>query len=164
MKKNPIEELADYILPIYKKYDSEDVEDPYWMFSNAGDEDDTFCYGCGEKRREELLGSHPDEAEDLESLDGGFPIDSDSCCHCQTCGKTLAFELTDEGIEYELDHFEEYGISVPIPPDDAYHVVKMLRLDCYTKSCEEILDDPDIVQRISKLVVQTVEKIRKELT
>jgi hypothetical protein len=101
-----------------------DVQDPYWFIHNAGGEQQTFCFECGEKRRMELLKKFRNDPETLrllDSLDGGWSLDSDSCEHCATCGRLLAYSLTDYGAESEWDHFRESEINLA-SPEVAYHI------------------------------------------
>ena len=106
-----------------------DVEQPYWFIHNACGEEGTFCFDCGEKRRAELIASHPGKTPEqlnLHMLDGGWSIECDSCEHCEKCGQLLEYSLTDYGAESEWEHFQEHGISLR-DPDTAYHVQAILQ-------------------------------------
>ena len=106
-----------------------DVEQPYWFIHNAGGEESTFCFQCGEKRRLELIKKHRDDAHTLDllkMLDGGWTGESDSCEHCHTCGQLLHYSLTDYGAESEWEHYREAGINLG-SPEEAYHIQAMLQ-------------------------------------
>lgn len=82
---------------------------PYWR---EGDENE-YCRPCFDK----LFSS--DERE------GGYCAERDGCTHCETCGKILAYTLTDYGAEEELDYYEDAEWDWN-DPDDCYHVAAML--------------------------------------
>lgn len=46
------------------------------------------------------------------AADGGWTGESDGWRYCENCGKSLYVNLTDHGVEEELNHWEHYG-----PPD-----------------------------------------------
>lgn len=105
-----------------------DEKDSYWFIHNAGGEDRTFCFECGEKRRLELIvenKDNPKELDHLGSLDGGFSQESDSCVHCETCGHILSYSLTNYGAESEWDHFLTNGVHID-SPDVGYHILAIL--------------------------------------
>lgn len=105
-----------------------DVQMPFWFIHNAGDEDGTFCFDCGEKRRAQLIKNHKDDKDVLSNLvflDGGYSMECDSCSHCATCGQLLQYSLTDYGCESEWDHFRENGIDVS-SSSVAYHIQRLL--------------------------------------
>lgn len=108
----------------------------HWIARHECDEEETFCYECGEKRRQELLCiciflrllGHPIDPnawDNLEELDGGWgAFESDGCRHCETCGKILDYCLTAWGVGAEIDHFEENGFS--LNPDECFHILRII--------------------------------------
>jgi hypothetical protein len=104
-----------------------DPQSPYWFMHNAANECGLFCFDCGEERRLKLIAENqgkPDVLELLEHLDGGWPLESDGCAHCDTCGQLLDYSLTNWGQRSEFDHFAKHGIENT--PEAAYHIAAML--------------------------------------
>ena len=112
-----------------KMADKADVEKPHWFIHNAGGEERTYCFDCGEKRRQELIATNqgkPEVLRLLDRLDGGFSTECDSCEHCETCGQLLDYSLTDYGAKSEWDHFQEHGINLS-SADCGYHIQTVLQ-------------------------------------
>lgn len=97
----------------------------FWLDSDAGP---SYCRECAEAARAAEMGlerwpEKPDKftwdysaedqaAADLidvlkEGIDGGFDTISDSTAACKTCGRTLSYILTDEGVESEVEYYRE---------------------------------------------------------
>lgn len=83
----------------------------YWKVDDASGED--FCHDCIKK---EL----PD-GEYGEDYEGGYGLESDGSRVCCKCGKLLDYTLTNYGIDYEIEHFEEYPPDLN-NPDQCYEI------------------------------------------
>lgn len=92
-----------------------DVQFPYWLSGGGADEGLSFCFECANKN----------VSDDVE-VNGGWVQDSDSCCHCEECGILLDYNLTEVGVASELEHFIANGITSPVNPEIAYHLLGLL--------------------------------------
>jgi hypothetical protein len=88
---------------------------PYWLSND--DCGYTYCRKCALKALKAKPGAE---------LDGGFHCESDSCQHCETCGKLLDYTLTNCGAAEEIDHFSKARFREPLDRDEAYHIARML--------------------------------------
>lgn len=92
--------------------------DPYWLSND--DCGYTYCRKCALKVLKATPGAE---------LDGGFHFESDSCEHCETCGKPLDYTLTNTGASAEMDHYSKVRFRAPLDRDEAYHVARMFGAD-----------------------------------
>ncbi|MCO8261534.1 hypothetical protein NC656_08245 [Pseudomonas asiatica] len=97
-----------------------DVPHPHWIGGKDADQGPSYCRSCAEAKV---------EAREAEYVDGGWQQDNDGCCHCDTCGRLLEYNLTDYGAAEELEHYLANPPPVPISPEDAFHIAKMLEHD-----------------------------------
>lgn len=80
------------------------------------DEGTNYCRPCCEKAVRKIRKSHPKEARDVNiCVDGGWSTDHDSPPYCETCGVPLDGDLTDCGVEEEIQALTTYAI--PTTPD-----------------------------------------------
>lgn len=105
----------------------------YWLDSDAGP---SYCRKCVvlARGREFELGPplvdeafyHRDELQDAfyEGIDGGFDTTSDSTQACETCGKTLSYILTDEGVQQEVDYYREAPL-IAVRDEDSYALERL---------------------------------------
>lgn len=95
------------------------VEVPYprWLGGDAADQGLSFCLECAKNRV---------AAGEAESVDGGWPQDNDTCCHCEDCGRLLDYTLTDHGVTEEMGHFGSDDFAREMTPDLAYHLARVL--------------------------------------
>lgn len=92
----------------------------FWLVSDAGP---SYCRPCAVKARakELKLDKPPQDGpsyrrsdkgdEFFEGIDGGFDTNSEHAEHCDTCGDTLSYILTDYGVDAELDYIAEAPIT-----------------------------------------------------
>lgn len=104
------EELISAVIqPVISKLE---VKNQYWFYQNEID-DESYCYDCGEKRREELITLHPNE----EISFMGINCPEDHQAYCATCGVLLDSCYTDYVCESDLDYFAENGFDAKCPED-----------------------------------------------
>lgn len=72
-------------------------EPPYWIYGD--NEAESWCYDC---LRKELP-----SGKIGEDYGGGYSCEDDGSEVCCKCGNLLQYELTNYGVDYELEHFEE---------------------------------------------------------
>lgn len=104
-----------FLLEALDGFAKQDQPAPYW-FSN----DDTgyvYCLACAKKVM---------AGKARARLDGGFCYETDSCLHCESCGVTLDYTLTDYGANEEWLHFKGRRFRRPLDRDEAFHLARML--------------------------------------
>lgn len=111
------------------------VEAPYprWLGGYDVDQGPSYCYDCAAKRV---------EAGEAQSVDGGWPQDCDTCCHCEDCGRLLAYTLTEWGVGQELVHFASDALDREVTPELAYHLARVL---------EQHGEHPDVLGLVPKV-------------
>ena len=90
---------------------------PHWLGGEDVDQGPSYCFDCANK----IVA-----AGKAEFVDGGWPQDNDGCCHCEDCGRLLAYTLTDYGVEEELSHFKGDRLRRAMSPELAYHLARVL--------------------------------------
>lgn len=93
---------------------------PHWMSGDKAEPSYCYCEPCAEK---ELA------AGNGEFVDGGWGSEeSDTCIHCETCGRVLSYVLTEYGVASEIAHFRKrFRTDVrPLYKDEAYHLARIL--------------------------------------
>lgn len=76
----------------------------YWLIGGKDDQGESYCLDCIRELKP--------NAEYGEDYEGGMIWgESDSCEHCEECGKLLCYTLTDYGVRNELDHFVDTGLD-----------------------------------------------------
>lgn len=98
------------------------LEYPYWLCTGGlvVVDFDLLCLACIRKKVAQ-------DALDPRFISGGHgpEIESDSCCHCATCGRLLEYTLSESGGFYELAHFSE-NLPVTMDRETALHVARMV--------------------------------------
>lgn len=123
------------------------TEPEYWI--QGWDEGQDFCYDCAEKKLAELkLDPVNKDRLDILMVDGGWGSESDSQDSCETCGVSLKVCLTDAGVEYELDHFEENGFDLT-STDDCYCLQQVL------ESCPYSQELQDRIEKLAQRILDT---------
>ena len=111
-----------------------EVPAPYWLTGSDADESQVYCFSCAEAAAAKSIGTE---------VAGGYGGESDSCEHCDTCGRVLDYTLTDAGVGSEIDHFRKVRFRKPLGKEEAYHVARMLA------GAE---DDPDAIRIATRAV------------
>lgn len=99
---------------LFDRYAELYPEPPYWPAN-----DDIGEHYC----RKHALEKAGREGE----IDGGVVRETDTCCHCRTCGKLLDYTLTDAGADQELAHFRtvKFRRDKPLDRETAYHLARL---------------------------------------
>lgn len=86
----------------------------YWLMDN---EHETFCQRCVEKI-----------AKGREYTGYGCAAEQDGCLHCDRCGVTLDYVLTDHGALEELSHFKtvKFRRGKSLDRQTAYHLARLI--------------------------------------
>lgn len=85
-------------------------ENPYWLTATM----QTYCLAC-------IVENFP-HAQIEDDYDGGFHWESDDAVNCSKCGKTLAYTLTSEGVNAELDLWQDWDWN---NPEDCYALARI---------------------------------------
>jgi hypothetical protein len=108
-----IQEVADLLRPL-----AADPPPQHWLDSNHAV---SYCWPCARKARWHELGNVGDPPAEVDwfrrdvteqairdGIDGGdwYSGTADSPVACATCGCTLAFTLTECGVDYTMEGFE----------------------------------------------------------
>ncbi len=101
----------------------------FWLESDAGP---SYCWPCAIKARAEEFGFgiplHDSnrwccetdlEEAFYEGIDGGRDLEGDSTQHCDTCGTTLSYILTDYGVDEEVGYWLENPLC-EVRAEDTY--------------------------------------------
>lgn len=88
---------------VTERGDKADVQQPYWMMDDGGT---TYCEDCVKLQFDAF-----EPCEYGEQYDGGFSGEEDGSNVCDTCGQLLEYTLTSEGVNSELEHFEEFPFN-----------------------------------------------------
>jgi hypothetical protein len=100
----------------------------HWLDSDCGP---SYCRKCviAARGKEFELGPplvdepsyHRGEWRDAfyDGIDGGYDTTSDSTAACDTCGETLSYILTEEGVDQEVDYYREAPL-VALRDQDSY--------------------------------------------
>jgi|GEM_PF-138608 len=124
-------------------------DNQHWVYDrfNGHDQSISYCKECGDKeisKRKRLAkreGATEKEIDDI-FLDGGWGIqENDIPTRCEECGKALTFGALRGCLEYEHDHYLEYGFS----KDDAYLL-------------EQLIDDDELkeMESFHKICFRTI--------
>ncbi len=120
--------IADIMEQIEQRAnDAQEPADLCWIVTGDTDWHMDYCPECAKKIVAWLRdgGKQPDFAEheeyptfaDVKSESNYHVRDSgheaEGCCHCEHCGHHLDVVLLEYGIDSELDHFENVGITTP---------------------------------------------------
>jgi hypothetical protein len=106
----------------------------YWLISDAGPSFCTHCVDLARGAEFELgmpLTASPFRETPMErafwrGIDGGWDSNGDDGpSHCETCGCTLQYSLTEYGLEEELSHFATYPGFHVIGPEGSYTVSRI---------------------------------------
>lgn len=91
-----------------------DLGDPCHWIDGGRDPGANYCAECAEVARDVEL-----EAADHDDIyiGGGYRTDHDSWPFCETCERRLDGDLTAEGAEQELEHFQQYESSDLTPTE-----------------------------------------------
>lgn len=104
---------------LFDKYADLQPEDPHWICDGADDESHDYCRKCAKAKIEK---------DGKGQLNMSVAPESDSCIHCEECGKLLDYCLTNFGADAELDHFRaiKFRRNKPLDRETAYHLARML--------------------------------------
>lgn len=118
----------------------------YWLNSDCGP---SYCWDCARVARGREFDLGPilfpgsryrrddwDEAF-YDGIDGGFDTTSDSAQACDTCGATLSYILTDDGVANELGYYLDQPLAV-LRAEDSY-ALDRLTLNIYAESPRHML-------------------------
>ena len=97
-----------------------DVPYPHWVGGDNVDQGPSYCRACADAKV---------EAGEAEYVDDGWQQDDDGCCHCDTCGMLLEYNLTEYGAAAELEHYLASPPEQPVTPEDAFHILKIFERD-----------------------------------
>lgn len=122
-QKRDARQMADAL----DRYAGLDVPPPYWLSGVDALASFLYCRSCVEKVAAEYAHA---------GVDGGYGGESDSCRHCENCGRLLDYTLTDDGAGEEIAHFRTVTFTKPLSFDEAYHVARLL---------EAAEDDPEAI-------------------
>jgi hypothetical protein len=100
---------------LFDEYAALDPEGPYWPA--VADTSEDFCRAHAQVK-----------AGPSGEIDGGYSRETDGCCHCATCGRLLAYTLTDAGAASELAHFKtvRFQRDRPLDRTTAYHLSRLI--------------------------------------
>lgn len=111
---------AAQLLEQLERYADIDPAPACWFETDDGDWDmNDYCEECCRKEMAKHPGAHM-------SGDGGCWPESDSCRHCETCGKLLGYTLTNYGVRAEIEHFTMHPPEAPLSKEEAFHIARML--------------------------------------
>lgn len=86
---------------------------PHFWVGGDGDCSPDYCEACCQEAVEEERALNP--AGEFWVDGGGEAHEEDHPAYCSTCGKLTSYQLTDYGVDAELDHFEAFEAD-PIEP------------------------------------------------
>ena len=115
---------------------SKGIDPPYpcWLGGGDADQGPSYCRDCAQKKV---------NSGEAEFVDGGWSQDSDTCVHCEDCGKLLDYALTEYGVAYELEHFQSSQPAVPMSAEDAYHLARLF---------DGAPDDPAVIAVVTSIL------------
>lgn len=90
---------------------------PHWLGGDVVDQGPSYCRACADKKV---------VAGEAEHIDGGWQQEEDGCCHCEECGRTLDYTLSDCGVNGELEHYLSNPPKSPLCAQEAYHLSRVL--------------------------------------
>ncbi|HDS1633519.1 TPA: hypothetical protein QEL43_003182 [Stenotrophomonas maltophilia] len=92
---------------------------PYqcWLGGDDTDQGVSYCRDCAQKEV---------DAGRAEFVDGGWSQDNDCPASCETCRAQLQYDLTEYGIEQELEGMMKYRLRAPVTPEAAYAIAQVL--------------------------------------
>jgi len=110
------------------------IDPPYQHWLCDGDDGETYCWPCARTARWHQMGNvgpppfeadwwlrDPIEENIRSGIDGGFDcLNNDSTVSCATCGCTLAYTLTEYGVQEEIASYLECPLAAPIRDEDSY--------------------------------------------
>lgn len=97
---------ADIFYMLKRQLDRRELspEEPYWLMEEQCKD---YCLDCIKAKKADF-DFHADYGD---FFDGGFECESDSSCQCADCGKLLNYTLTDDGVDNEIEVWDDGGFD-----------------------------------------------------
>ena len=158
MSQDIIDRCLAYLTPMANK---ENVR-KCWCINNSdyGDPCESLCKDCLDKRVAEIIKEHG-----IKEGDANVELDilwiccgeSDHPEICEDCGALLEYNLTDDGVEEEIDHFLYHGLDLTRSRECAELEVALSGMICMDENHKFYKKG----MKLCKIILEQIEQIEK---